>query len=60
MKNSHNTPERNLRFKIQFSTSNLQYLLTDPSGNVDQTLVDFHRREIKKAEGQLRSMGIEP
>jgi hypothetical protein len=60
MKNSHNTPERNLRFKIQFSTGNLQYLLTDPSGNVDQTLVDFHRQEIKKAKEQLRSMGIEP
>jgi hypothetical protein len=60
MRNSHNTPERNLRFKIQFSTSNLQYLLTDPSGNVDETLADFHRQEIKKAKEQLRSMGIEP
>lgn len=53
----HNSEEDNLRFKIQFSTTNLRYLLADPN-EINQELVDFNRNEIKKAEDQLRAMGL--
>lgn len=47
----HNSPERNLRFKIAFTWTNIRFLRGE--NPVNQELIDSHLEEIRKAEAEL-------
>lgn len=50
----HNSRKDNLRFKIQFSTTNIRWLLGDENPNHE--LIEWHREEIRKAEVELNDI----
>lgn len=47
----YNSEKQNLEFKIAFSETNIRWLLG--AVPVDEKLVDFHRKEIEKAQKRL-------
>lgn len=48
---AHNSREKNLRFKIAFTETNIRYLLGE--NPVNQELIDSHREAIREAEKEL-------